>query len=75
MKKEIRDIKAGMYWSDDDTLVFKITKNDSGVLFEIGDIDADIFYAVRINEKGKANFEWGNITPPINERGNKDAAN
>lgn len=62
MKKEIRGLEAGTYYSEDETLLIRISRKDDGVLVEIADMDADIFYAAKI-DGGKAKFEWGNVTP------------
>jgi len=63
MKSEIRGLKAGSYYSKDETLLLRISKSDNGVIIEIADMDADIFYAVTVDENSKTHFEWGNVTP------------
>jgi len=73
MKSEIRGLKAGSYYSEDETLLLRVTKSDNGVLIEIADMDADIFYAVTVNEKSKTKFEWGNVTPTSLEENKGDS--
>lgn len=68
MKSEIRGLKSGEYYSKDRSLLLRIYKNDNGVVIELADKDADIFYAVGIDEKGKSNFEWGSITPSLDDK-------
>lgn len=63
MKSEIRGLKAGEFYSKDETLLLRIIRNDNGVIIEIADMDADIFYAATVDENGKTSFEWGNVTP------------
>jgi hypothetical protein len=72
MKKEIRGLEAGTYHSEDGTLLIRVSRKDDGVLVEIADMDADIFYAAKI-DGGKAKFEWGNVTPStIDDQGEGD---
>jgi len=73
MKREIRGLKAGRYWSEDGTVVLRLVKSDKGVLIEIGDLDADIYYSVEIDENSKPKFEVGQITPS-REKGDSDGA-
>ena len=61
MKKEVRGLQAGLYWSEDDSAALRITCHDDGVRIEVGDFDADIFYKFTINEKQEAKFIWGQI--------------
>ena len=63
MLSELRGLKAGEYYSKDKTLLLKVTRSDNGVSLEIADFDADIFYAVTVDENNKTKFEWGNVTP------------
>lgn len=58
---EIRGLKAGMYISNDGSLLCKVSKNDFGCSIEIGDLDANSFYAVHINEKQEVKFEIGTL--------------
>jgi hypothetical protein len=48
--------------SEDGTLLLRLKKTDNGVMIEIADFDADIFYAVNVDDK-EVEFEWGNVTP------------
>ncbi len=73
MKSEIRGLKAGSYYSKDETLLLRVSKTDNGVLIEIADMDADIFYAVTVDEKSKTKFEWGNVTPTSIEENKGDS--
>lgn len=76
MKNEVRGLKAGEYVSNDGTLMLRVSRNDNGVLVEIADMDADIFYAVRVDEKDNAKFDWGHVTPTSiqDDQGDSDAA-
>lgn len=62
MKGEIRGLKAGEYLSKDGTLLLRLKKTDNGVMIEIADFDADIFYAANVDGK-EVKFEWGHVTP------------
>jgi hypothetical protein len=62
MKGEIRGLKVGEYLSKDGTLLLRLKKTDNGVMIEIADFDADIFYEANIDGK-EVEFEWGNVTP------------
>lgn len=66
MKGEIRELKAGNYYSKDGTLLLKINKSDNGVIVEIADFEADIFYAANIDGK-EVRFEFGHISSEINK--------
>jgi hypothetical protein len=69
MKGEIRGLKAGEYLSKDGSLLLRVSRKDDGVLIEIADFDADIFYAANVNDS-KAKFEWGTVTPSsIDDKG------
>ena len=69
MKGEIRGLKAGEYLSKDGSLLLRISREDKGVLIEIADFDADIFYAATVDDE-KAKFEWGTVTPSsIDDKG------
>jgi hypothetical protein len=75
MKSEIRGLIAGDYYSNDGSLLLRIFKKDDGIAIEIADMDADIFYAAKVNDD-KVKFEWGNITPNLkNPQGEKDGEN
>jgi len=71
VKSEIRGLKAGVFYSKDETIMLRIKKHDNGVVIEVADKDADIFYAVTMDEKGKTNFEFGNIDPSL-DKGNEN---
>lgn len=58
---EVRGLKAGMYISDDGSLLCKVSKNDFGCSIEIGDLDGNSFYAVHINENQEVKFEVGTL--------------
>jgi len=62
MREEIRDLKAGEYPSKDGSLLLRVKKTDSGVLIEIADFDADMFYAAQV-DGDKVDFEWGHVAP------------
>lgn len=63
MKSEIRGLKVGEFYSEDDSLLLRLSRRDNGVVIEIADMDADIFYTVTVDENGITNFDWGNVTP------------
>lgn len=50
MKKEIRNIKAGLYESPCKSIILKISKNDQGNLIECIDKDADSIYSFLIDD-------------------------
>jgi len=62
MKGEIRGMKAGKFWSEDDSSFITIKKNDYGVMIEIADLEADVFYEFTVDEEGKTNFTWGQVS-------------
>lgn len=66
MNKEIRGLKAGSYYSQDGTALLRVTRKDQGVIIEIADFDADIFYEFVVDDD-QANFSWGKITVPQQE--------
>lgn len=59
MKDEIRDLKAGTYTSEDGSAFLRVRKTDDGVIVELVDEDADMFYEFTINEHKKTKFTWG----------------
>ena len=63
MKGEIRGLKTGSYWSEDDTALLRIRRVDDGVTVEIADLDADIFYEFVVDEEGIVTFTWGQASP------------
>jgi hypothetical protein len=72
MKGNIDGVRAGIYYSQDDDLLCKISKSDNGVQFEIADFQGQFFYAVTIDEHGKANFEIGVLPQELNEEERMD---
>ena len=68
MNGEIRDLKAGTYWSEDGTALTNIKKIDNGVIIEIADLVADVFYEFVINEKGKTVFNCGQVSKTQKEQ-------
>lgn len=75
MKKEIRNLKAGQYLSKDGTLCLNIKMHDDGVLIEIADKDADIFYTAIVNGN-KAIFKYGSVSDVTKKeiKGDKNAS-
>lgn len=59
MQGEIRGLKSGTFESADESTFVRVRKTDQGVIIELVDRDADIFYAFTINEKQETTFEWG----------------
>ena len=51
MKGEIRGLRAGSYQSKDGSFELRVSKTDSGVMVELIDFDADIFYAFTLDNK------------------------
>lgn len=72
MKGEVSNLKAGIYHSDDGSMLCKICRSDYGIHVEIADLDGNIFYATTIDENGKAKFEFGNITDTMIDDQRKD---
>jgi len=65
MKGQIDGLKAGMYHSKDDSLLCKVCKSDKGVHLEIADFEGNFYYAVTIDDEGKADFELGIISQTL----------
>jgi len=59
MKSEIQGLLAGKYCSPDGSAFLRVRKTDKGVIVEVVDEDADIFYAFTVDEKKKTEFEFG----------------
>lgn len=59
MNKEVRGLKAGTYESPDGSAFLRVRRTDQGVIIEVVDQDADIFYAFTVDEKQETTFEWG----------------
>jgi len=57
MKSEIRGIKAGRYYSPCESVLLQLRISDEGVIVEIADSDADIFYAFTIDNEEVVKFE------------------
>lgn len=74
MKKEIRGLKVGDYWSEDKSTLLRVRCSDEGVIVEIADTVVDMFYAFTVDpNKHTHKFEWGQVSPHITE-GDKDGA-
>lgn len=71
MKGEIRNLKTGEYWSNDDSCFLRIKKTDCGVSVELVDQDADIFYEFVIDEGKTKKFDFGD---PIHRKGRKNGS-
>jgi len=61
MKGEIRGLKVGRYWSHDDSTILIVRNSDDGVIVEVADFDADIFYAFVIDDD-ETTFAFGHIS-------------
>jgi len=57
MKSEIRRLKAGKYYSPCESILLQLRISDEGVIVEIADSDADIFYAFTIDDETVVKFE------------------
>jgi len=57
MKSEIRRLKAGRYDSPCESVRLQLRTSDEGVIVEIADSDADIFYAFTIDNDEVVKFE------------------
>ncbi|MGZ8887733.1 MAG: hypothetical protein ACXW1A_05660 [Nitrososphaeraceae archaeon] len=64
MKKEIRDLQSGDYWSPDESCLLRIKKTDDGVSLEVLDKDSDIYYAFTVENGQTKKFEVGNPNLP-----------
>jgi hypothetical protein len=62
MKREISGLRSGTYESKDESVFLRVRKTDEGVIIEVVDRDADIFYAFTITEKQEHGFEWGQLS-------------
>lgn len=58
MEKEIRGLQAGDYCVDD-SVFLRVRRTDEGVIMEIVDREADVFYAFTVNENQETKFEFG----------------
>tara|TARA_B100000614_G_scaffold262909_1_gene300922 strand:+ start:424006 stop:424203 length:198 start_codon:yes stop_codon:yes gene_type:complete len=63
MRGEIQGLKAGTYYSEDESALVRVSMHDDGVIIEVADFDADIFYEFVVNEKGETKFNYGQVTP------------
>lgn len=59
MKNEIRGLQAGEFVSDDESCRLIIRRTDNGVVIELLDEDADIFYAFTVDKTETVKFECG----------------
>ncbi len=62
MKREIRGLEAGQYFSKDKSLALCVSKTDDCVVVELFDFDADVSYTVKV-DKSKADFSCGYAHP------------
>jgi len=64
---EIRGLKAGEFYSPDGTALLRVSRKDDGVVIEIADFDADIYYEFVV-DKDDAKFAWGSIASEQEEQ-------
>jgi len=57
MKSEIRRLKAGKYYSPCESVLLQLKTSDDGVIVEMADFDANIFYAFTIDDEKVVKFE------------------
>ena len=67
MRGEVRNLTTGSYLAEDESAMLRVSVKDNGVVIEVADFDADIFYEFVVDEKGDATFDYGQIGVDIGE--------
>lgn len=68
---EIRGLKVGDYYSPDGSALLRVSRKDDGVVIEVADFDADIYYEFVV-DRDDAHFVWGSIASDQEEQIKKE---